>query len=117
MTDMVLQSLDQGLLTITMNRPDRRNALNPEMTAGLVAAARRATDDTEVRAVLLKGAGGTFCVGGDVKSMAAGRAPLAFQQKTTNLRRHEGRRRPDARPRAPRRQPDPQPVDGVPALV
>jgi 2-(1,2-epoxy-1,2-dihydrophenyl)acetyl-CoA isomerase len=87
MTDMVLQNLDQGLLTITMNRPDRRNALNPEMTAGLVAAARRATDDTEVRAVLLKGAGGTFCVGGDVKSMAAGRAPMTFEAKTSNLRR------------------------------
>src|SRR6202012_204908 len=87
MTDMVLQSLDQGLLTITMNRPDRRNALNPEMTAGLVAAARRATDDSEVRAVLLKGTGGTFCVGGDVKSMAAGPAPLTFEVKMANLRR------------------------------
>ena len=84
---MVLQSLDQGLLTITMNRPDRRNALNPEMTQGLVAAARRATDDPEVRAVLLKGAGGTFCVGGDVKSMAEGRAPLPFEAKLANLRR------------------------------
>ena len=41
--DMVLQNLDQGLLTITMNRPDRRNALNPEMTLGLVEAARRAS--------------------------------------------------------------------------
>ena len=51
---MVLQSLDKGLLTITMNRPDRRNALNPEMTQGLVEAARRAQDDTEVRAVLIK---------------------------------------------------------------
>src|ERR1700753_1136917 len=87
MTDMVLQHLDQGLLTITMNRPDRRNALNPDMTAGLVAAARRATDDSEVRAVLLKGAGGTFCVGGDVKSMAAGRAPQTFEGKTSTLRR------------------------------
>ena len=56
---MVLQSLDKGLLTITMNRPDRRNALNPEMTQGLVEAARRAQDDTEVRAVLIRGAGGT----------------------------------------------------------
>src|SRR5213593_336924 len=70
MNDMVLQNLDAGLLTITMNRPDRRNALNPDMTRGLVEAARRAVEDHEVRAVLIKGAGGTFCVGGDVKSMA-----------------------------------------------
>ena len=61
--DIVLQHLASGLLTITMNRPDRRNALNPEMTMGLVSAARRAAEDHEVRAVLLKGAGGTFCVG------------------------------------------------------
>jgi len=87
MTDLVLENLDQGLLTITMNRPDRRNALNPEMTQGLLAAARRAADDPEVRAVLLKGAGGTFCVGGDVKSMAAARAPTTFEAKTANLRR------------------------------
>jgi 2-(1,2-epoxy-1,2-dihydrophenyl)acetyl-CoA isomerase len=87
MTDMVLQQLDSGLLTITMNRPDRRNALNPEMTRGLVEAARRAAEDHEVRAVLLKGAGGTFCVGGDVKSMAEGRAPLPFETRLSNLRR------------------------------
>jgi 2-(1,2-epoxy-1,2-dihydrophenyl)acetyl-CoA isomerase len=85
--EIVLQNLESGLLTITMNRPDRRNALNPEMTLGLVAAARRAAEDHEVRAVLLKGAGGTFCVGGDVKSMAAGRAPLSFENKMVNLRR------------------------------
>src|SRR3954471_1037681 len=92
---IVLQNLDHGLLTITMNRPDRRNALNPDMTAGLVAAAPRAAggpggraaEDHEVRAVLLKGAGGTFCVGGDVKSMAEGRAPLSFEAKMVNLRR------------------------------
>jgi 2-(1,2-epoxy-1,2-dihydrophenyl)acetyl-CoA isomerase len=87
MNDMVLQTLDQGLLTITMNRPDRRNALNPDMTQGLVEAARRATEDHEVRAVLLKGAGGTFCVGGDVKSMAEGREPLPFEARMANLRR------------------------------
>lgn len=86
-SDIVLQSLESGLLTITMNRPDRRNALNPDMTIGLVEAARRATEDHEVRAVLLKGAGGTFCVGGDVKSMAEGKAPLPFEAKMANLRR------------------------------
>src|SRR6187551_2693409 len=85
--EMVLQKLEQGLLTITMNRPDRRNALNPDMTRGLVEAARRAAEDHEVRAVLIKGAGGTFCVGGDVKSMAEGRAPLPFEAKMANLRR------------------------------
>src|ERR1700727_2132935 len=85
--EMVLQNLDAGLLTITMNRPDRRNALNPDMTRGLVEAARRAAEDHEVRAVLLKGAGGTFCVGGDVKSMGEGRAPLPFEAKLVNLRR------------------------------
>jgi 2-(1,2-epoxy-1,2-dihydrophenyl)acetyl-CoA isomerase len=85
--EMVLQHLDSGLLTITMNRPDRRNALNPDMVTGLVAAARRAAEDHEVRAVLFKGAGGTFCVGGDVKSMAEGRAPLPFEAKLANLRR------------------------------
>lgn len=85
--DMVLQKLEGGLLTITMNRPERKNALNPEMVAGLVEAARRAADDPDVRAVLFKGAGGSFCVGGDVKSMAAGRAPLPFEVKMANLRR------------------------------
>ena len=86
-TELVLQHLDAGLLTITMNRPDRRNALNPEMTRGLLEAAQRAADDHEVRAVLFKGAGGTFCVGGDVRSMAAGRAPLPVEAKLANLRR------------------------------
>src|SRR6266403_1471728 len=61
--DIVLQNLDKGLLTIIMNRPDRRNALNAEMTRGLVEAARRAAEDHEVR------------------------APLAFEAKMTNLRR------------------------------
>lgn len=85
--EMVLQKLEGGLLTITMNRPERKNALNPDMVRGLVEAARRAADDAEVRAVLFKGAGGSFCVGGDVKSMAEGRAPLPFEQKLANLRR------------------------------
>src|SRR5437763_17188822 len=86
-SEMVLQQLDQGLLTITMNRPERRNALNPDMTRGLVEAERRAAEDHEVRAVLLRGAGGTFCVGGDVKSMAEGRGSLPCEAKRASLRR------------------------------
>src|SRR3569832_2717718 len=86
-TETDLQHLESGLLTITKNRPERRNALNPDMTLGLVAAAKRAAEDPEVRAVLLKGADGTFCVGGDVKSMAEGRAPLSFEGRQVALRR------------------------------
>lgn len=84
--DTVLQQLDAGLLTITLNRPERRNALNMDMTTGLVAAARRAVEDTEVRAVLIRGAGGTFCVGGDVKAMAEGKASPSFEAKVATLR-------------------------------
>ncbi len=104
--EMVLQKLDSGLLTITMNRPDRRNALNPDMTRGLVEAARRAAEDHEVRAVLLKGAGGTFCVGGDVKSMAEGRAPLAFGWPAIS-----------ASPLPPPRSPPPSPRSVCPAIT
>ena len=86
MSDIVLQHLDQGLLTITMNRADRRNALNAEMTEGLVEAARRAAEDSGVRAVLIKGAGGTFCVGGDVKAMAVA-TPRPLEERVTTLRK------------------------------
>src|SRR3979411_2468457 len=85
--DIVLQRRGSRSLTSTMNRPDRRTALNPDMTGGLVEGAGRAAEDHEVRPVLLKGAGGTFCVGGDVKTMAEGRAPLPFEAKMANLRR------------------------------
>src|SRR6266567_2259197 len=105
--DMVLQKLDQGLLTITMNRPDRRNALNPDMTRGLVEAARRAAEDHEVRAVLLKGAGGTFCVGGDVKSMAEARAP-GFRLRSPAI---SASRLPPSRLRPP------SPRSGFPAIT
>lgn len=86
MTDTVLQTFERGLLTITMNRPERRNALNAEMATGLVVAARRAAEDHAVRAVLLRGAGGTFCVGGDVKAMAERKTALSFEDKRTSLR-------------------------------
>ena len=89
MTDqIVLESMERGLLTVTLNRPERRNALNAAMTSGLLDAFTRAAASPEVRAVLLRGAGGTFCVGGDVKAMAA-RDPAAetFESRVADLRR------------------------------
>lgn len=87
MSDAILTSLENGLLTITMNRPERRNAMSPDFTLGLLNAAHRAAEDSEVRAVLLKGAGGTFCVGGDVRGMAdPTRKPPTLEERQVSLR-------------------------------
>ena len=58
---------------LRLNRPDRRNALDPEMRAGLDQAIGDVRDDPDVKAVVLTGAGGCFCAGGDVKGLAEAR--------------------------------------------
>jgi 2-(1,2-epoxy-1,2-dihydrophenyl)acetyl-CoA isomerase len=84
---LVLEELNDGLLTVVMNRPERRNALNAELCGELVEVLQRAAQAPEVRAVLLKGAGGTFCVGGDVKAMAEAGAPeLGVDERIRQLR-------------------------------
>ena len=62
----VLVSLEAGVQTITLNRPDKLNALNPEMHELLAAAFERARRESEIRAVLLTGAGRGFCTGQDL---------------------------------------------------
>jgi 2-(1,2-epoxy-1,2-dihydrophenyl)acetyl-CoA isomerase len=71
MTDQLLETISDGVATLTMNRPDARNALTGEMQAALTAAINRASTDPDIRAVVLTGAGGAFCAGGDVKGFAA----------------------------------------------
>ena len=67
-----------GVLSITLNRPDKLNALNPEMHARLREALERAADDAEIRALLLTGAGRGFCTGQDLaeRDVSAGAAPI-----------------------------------------
>ncbi|WP_375001652.1 enoyl-CoA hydratase-related protein [Aeromicrobium sp. CTD01-1L150] len=67
-TDHVLLDVADGVGTITLNRPERRNALSDEMIAGLGEALRRLEDSREVGAIVLTGAGGAFCSGGDVQT-------------------------------------------------
>jgi len=57
---------------LTLNRPQARNALNLPLRDALSAAINEVRDDSAVKAVVLTGAGGHFCAGGDVKGMAAG---------------------------------------------
>lgn len=68
----LLAKQDGGVLQLTLNRPDARNAMNPEMLAELGIAVDALRDDQSVRAIVLRGAGGHFCAGADLKSMMAG---------------------------------------------
>jgi 2-(1,2-epoxy-1,2-dihydrophenyl)acetyl-CoA isomerase len=89
MTPELIERLDDGVLTLTLNRPERLNALTPTMTDALLAALRRAVVDKGVRAVVLTGAGRAFCAGGDVKSMAADEeASQTLESRTQTLREH-----------------------------
>jgi enoyl-CoA hydratase/carnithine racemase len=69
----VLAELDDGVLTLTLNRPDKRNPISElDMIEALVRALQEADADIGVRAVILTGAGSAFSSGGDIKKMAAG---------------------------------------------
>lgn len=63
----VLYTVADGVATITLNRPDSRNALNLAMCEGLQAAAHAASTNADVRVVLVRGAGAVFCAGADLK--------------------------------------------------
>jgi len=73
----ILVSLETGVLAVTLNRPDKLNAFNPEMHEELRAALEQA-DGAEVRAVLLTGAGRAFCAGQDLstRKVTPGAAPI-----------------------------------------
>src|SRR4029079_9325748 len=57
------------VVILTMNRPEKRNALSPDMLAGLVLGYEYVDDDPEIRCAILTGAGGSFCSGMDLTSM------------------------------------------------
>src|SRR2546422_9201889 len=65
----ILYSVEGGIARIIMNRPEKRNALNDELIAGLKEALRRADHDEEVRVVVLSGAGSDFCAGADLAAL------------------------------------------------
>lgn len=72
-TEDLLARNEDGVLVLTMNRPQRRNALSREMLGAMSGQLASAETDAAVRCVVLTGAGGAFCAGGDVKAMAEGR--------------------------------------------
>lgn len=71
MSGVLLASVDAGILTLTLNRPDKRNALSAGLIAALSRAVRDAELDADVRVVLVRGAGRDFCAGADLAELLA----------------------------------------------
>lgn len=67
-TDELLVDLTDGVLTLTLNRPESRNAISPNLRDTLVDQVRRARADEDVRSVLITGNGGAFCSGMDLSA-------------------------------------------------
>src|SRR5262245_12065970 len=88
-TDQVRCRIDGRVAVVTLNRPEARNALTQEIKDALRAVIPALGDDPDVGCVLLTGAGGAFCAGGDTKVMAEG-PPPEHEPRVRMLRReHE----------------------------
>lgn len=86
MAHELIESVTDRVATLTLNRPERLNALSPSMLDGLIAALARLGADPQVAVVILTGAGRGFCAGGDVKSMAEGTSQLDVEDAVARLR-------------------------------
>ena len=90
----LIETFEDGIATLTMNRPEARNAITGEMQTLLTEAGQRLAEDPAVRVVVLTGAGGAFCAGGDVKGFVTNNAKAgggddegpSFEQKVYSLR-------------------------------
>ena len=69
-TEELLLDVTDGVATITLNRPDAKNAVTPRMLDTLIDVLADLEENTDVRAIVLTGAGKAFCAGGDVKAFA-----------------------------------------------
>ncbi len=91
-TDHLQAWVEDGVAVLTMNRPERRNAMSGEMMSGMTIALVEAEASNDVRCVVLTGAGGAFCAGGDVKGMnernkpASGGAPTTLDEAIARQR-------------------------------
>jgi 2-(1,2-epoxy-1,2-dihydrophenyl)acetyl-CoA isomerase len=86
MTDL-LESTENGITTLTLNRPERLNALSPAMTAALKEALEHLATDRECGAIVIAGAGRGWCAGGDVKTMEARGRDQTVEDRVEGLRR------------------------------
>lgn len=76
MSEAVLTHAENGILTITINRPDAKNAVNKAVAEGIAAALDELDANDDLRVGILTGAGGTFCSGMDLKGFLKGESPM-----------------------------------------
>ena len=86
MSEATLYEMRHGAAWLTLNQPEKRNALSDDLVAGLLSGLRRAIDEPSVRAIVITGAGSAFCAGADLKSggvrAAADENPFVTVMKT-----------------------------------
>jgi 2-(1,2-epoxy-1,2-dihydrophenyl)acetyl-CoA isomerase len=80
-------AVEDGIATLTLNRPDSKNAISPEMADELGDLLARIRADDVVRVLVVTGAGGAFCAGGDVKAMGEG-GPRTPEQRRAGMARY-----------------------------
>ncbi len=83
----LLEEVESGVAWLTLNRPERLNALSPAMTEALSEALQRFATDHEVGAIVIAGAGRGWCSGGDVKTMEARGRDQTMEDRIEGLRR------------------------------
>ena len=87
-SDIILVDISENIATVTLNRPEKLNALSGEMMEGLVPVIEGLAEEKEVRCVVVTGAGRGFCAGGDIAGMASGET-LPNENPVARLRRLE----------------------------
>ncbi len=76
MSEEVLTQVEDGILIVTINRPDAKNAMTKAAAEGIAAAMDRLDSEDDLRVGILTGAGGTFCSGMDLKGFLRGESPV-----------------------------------------
>ncbi len=85
-SERVLLAVQGGVLTVTLNRPEKKNAIDTPMIAALLGAIERADLDGEVRVVALRGAGTDFCAGMDLNELLASADKTVEENRQAALR-------------------------------
>jgi 2-(1,2-epoxy-1,2-dihydrophenyl)acetyl-CoA isomerase len=86
MEQQLIEAISDGVATLTLNRPERLNALSAPIMDGLLEALPRLARDPAVGAIVITGAGRAFCAGGDVKRMAEDSVEPPMEEAVARLR-------------------------------